>query len=137
MNGSTKEIKGALYQLKDTSIVISHSVVYWDYRYGNYSTAEVGIIDIQGIKIKSKKRVSNAELIGAASGFVVGWISWVQGTELPFSSGIWGGMLGAPFGLLAGHIVGSSIKIKIPINGKMDNYNATKEKLRGYSINSY
>jgi hypothetical protein len=136
LDGSSKDIKGALYQLKDTSILLSHSVAFWDYKYGEYSTTELRIADIQGLKIKSKKRITHAELIGAAAGFVVGWIAWNQGTDEgePFFSGIFGGIIGAPFGMLAGYVVGASIKIKIPINGQLDNYNAQKETLRGYSI---
>ena len=87
-------------------------------------------------------------IIGAVSGFVIGGVLAVKSNNRP-SESEWalapiffpnsivfagGAIVGASFGALAGNIVGSSIKIKIPIHGKMDNYNQKKKELSKYAI---
>ena len=147
MTDSSIKVKGALYHLKDSSILISSSTRPEDYTMGNsdYTISEIEITDIQIIKITNRTRVRDGARIGAATGFLTGalwaYIDAQQPTtygveiiELPaWAPPLLGGILLAPIGAIAGAITGS-IRIKIPIYGSMDNYNLNKAKLTKYTI---
>ena len=135
-------IIGALYQVRDSSIVIHHSVNLTDYMEGGTSVSEIDIYDIQLIKTSSRTRRKRGILIGAASGFVaMGLIgimsngSGEYGVEFFTDSQMFlaAGAIGIPIGAFAGGMIGS-FTIKIPIKGSMDNYNRNKKKLKKYSI---
>lgn len=82
-------------------------------------------------------------MIGTLSGFVVGGaIGLISGADPPdsffrFTAGenaILNGILLAFVGADIGGVIGS-FKVKIPINGSINNYNRNKNRLRGYSVN--
>lgn len=139
------QIQGALYQVKDSSILISHSTWLRDYSkgYHNFRVSEIEIIDIQMIRTLSKTKARKGALIGAVSAFVVmGGIAMIaneiEGDSGWFSFPSWqvglaNGILFAPAGAFVGVIIGS-INIKIPINGSMSNYNRNKTQLIKYSL---
>jgi len=141
-----KDIHGALYQVKDTSILFSTSSAVKDFRMGTYLLSEVNVLDIQSIHIATKQHTMLGILIGAASGFVIGGLvgiasnvddpsSWVR---IPDSwAFLGGGILCAPVGALFGGAIGASIKIQIPIQGKMSNYHSNKKMLNNYAIKKY
>jgi hypothetical protein len=141
---SSLKVNGALYQVKDSSILISNSTRIKDYTMGNYNISEIEIMDIQFIETLKRTRVRDGARIGAATGFITGAL-WAyidsqqpsEGWDLDlfptWSDALMAGILLAPVGALAGAIAGS-IRIKIPINGNMDNYNRNKAKLKKYSI---
>ena len=136
---------GALYLLKDSSILLSNSLVKKDYYNSNYEVAELYIDDIN--LIKSKRRIGpfNGALLGAFVGAGV----FALGTRIaigppPYESGLMLGFsdddnyifmvpAGAILGATTGAIIGG-IKIKIPINGSMENYNSKKKKLGRYTV---
>lgn len=136
---------GALYQIKDSSVLISHSKWLKDYTKGNsnFNVSEIEIIDIQIIKILSKTKARKGALIGAASGFAVmggitmilneleGGSSWISFPS--WQVGLANGIVFAPVGAFFGAIIGS-FSVKIPINGSMDNYNRNKDRLKEYSL---
>ena len=148
---------GALFLLKDSSILVSSSLVKEDYNNGNYEVAELYIDDIN--LIRQSRRVSplNGAILGALVGVGVGALTAriVEGPppepepSSPYSSmdSGWGmGDFGpgfspyaiyVPAGAVGGAIVGAficSIKIKIPINGSMENYNRKKKKLGRHTV---
>jgi hypothetical protein len=144
---SSLTVKGALYQAKNSSVLISSSTRKKDYTMGNsnFIISEIEITDIQLIETRNRTRVRNGALIGAATGFLIGamWTfiesqqpskGWDMAPEFP---GWWpplaGGMLIAPIGAVAGSIAGS-IYIKIPINGSKVKYDLNKPKLTKYAI---
>jgi hypothetical protein len=139
------KINGALYQVKDASILISHSTWLKDYTMGNsnYTITEIEVKDIQMIKTLSKTRSRRGALIGAASGFVVmGGIAMIlndiEGGSGYFSFPNWqvglaNGIIFAPVGAFVGAIIGS-INIRIPINGSLSNYHRNKAILTKYSL---
>jgi len=124
---------GALFLLKDSSILVSSSLVKLDYNIGNYEVAELYIDDINLISTERQGGSLHGALLGGAigvsTGVVIGLISGDDffGFTAEQKAIIGGVGLGA-IGALTGAIVGS-IKIKIPINGSMENYNRKKKKL--------
>ena len=146
----TITIRGALFQVKDSSILVSQSVVLKDYMTMQYSIVKVDITDIQAIKINGRTHTRKGIRIGACSGFAIGalaaiisnhsgsqsgseWFSAAFATP-DWAAGLGGGLIGAAGGALVGGVIGASIKIKIPIYGKMSNYNPKKDELRKYAI---
>jgi hypothetical protein len=135
---------GALFLLKDSSISVSNSLVKEDYNNGNYEVAELYIDDIN--LIRSKRRVSPLQgaLLGALVGMGVGALtarivigpppysssSFAPGAEFAYAVYV---PAGAVVGATTGAIIGG-IKIKIPINGSMENYNSKKKKLGRYTV---
>jgi hypothetical protein len=133
---------GALLLLKDSSILVSSSLVKEDYYNGNYEVAELYIDDINMISPKGRVGPGGAALIGAAIGFSIGASMGLIGGDYDAVGGLYdptpGGiaiMTGIGIGVIgavAGAIIG--IKIKIPIKGSMENYNRKKKKLGRYTV---
>jgi len=130
---------GALYEVNDSSISISsHGIKDYD---GPQEVTEVYIDDIKLINTRKSFNIRKGLLFGAASGFVIGgltgliegghsnWFGSQTAWENAFETGAGFMILGAITGALVG-----STKIKIPINGSMDNYNRNKDRLKGYSL---
>ena len=132
----TDQVTGALFQLKDSSILVSNSLVKLDYETGNYEVSELYIDDINLISTKKRGRSLQGLLIGGAIGIGTGAaIGLISGDDtgyiLAFTAeqkALMGGVSLGAIGALAGAVVGS-FRIKIPINGSMDNYNLKKKKL--------
>ncbi|MCK5067817.1 MAG: hypothetical protein KAR16_10275 [Bacteroidales bacterium] len=137
-------IIGALFLLKDSSILISNALIKEDYYNGNYEVAELYINDINMISSKRPLGPANYAVVGAIIGAGVGALTArITTGPPPYSSPIgidFSGVTYAvyiPVGAVAGAITGvilGSIKIKIPINGSLDNYNRKKKKLDRYAI---
>ena len=126
------KIKGVLYEIKDSSILVSNSAIKKDYSMGRFEVVEIQISNIKKIKIRRKGSMLNGIWIGALSGFVVG-VS-IGLVEDAGGWAIYGGAFFAAIGVGVGGLLGL-IKIGIPINGSMDNYNINKDKLKKYSVN--
>ena len=136
---------GGLFLLKDSSILVSSSLDKEDYINGNYKVADLYIDDI------------NLITIGAGIGMVAGALTAriINGPPPEYPTGKyhfdpWGlasygsnninGITyavfvpaGAVVGAVTGAIIGG-IKIKIPLDGSMDNYNLKKKKLGRYTV---
>ena len=131
---------GALFLLKDSSILVSNSLVKEDYYNGNYEVAELYIDDINMISSrKGPTGRAGEKLIGGVVGLAAGVLVWrivigppphLLEDEILFPVYA---AAGAGIGAITGAIIGS-IKIKIPINGSMENYNRKKKKLGRYTV---
>ena len=122
------EIHGILYQLKDSSILITDIITK--------ESQEIEIKDIQKIKIRRKNGAGRGAIIGTVSGLVAGGLiglaegdGFFSKEETALLSGVFFSGVGAGAGALIG-----TIKKKFDINGSIDNYNKNKEKLREYTI---
>ena len=140
---------GALFLLKDSSILVSNSLVKEDYYNGNYEVAELYIDDIN--MISYRRDGAGGALLGGVIGLGVGaltaWIVEGSASEPepsnPFSGMMDNGLdmsayallipVGVSIGALTGGLIGS-IKIKIPLNGSMENYNLKKKKLGRHTV---
>jgi hypothetical protein len=137
--------KGLLYNVNDSTIVLSNVV--------KKNTAEniilkradfenIYIERIDNIKLRKKGNIFKGFLIGAVSGFAFGsLIGYLAGNDPPKQwfrmtakeKALLYGSLSAEWGSIIGLFVGS-IKISIPIDGDMENYNKNKKRLKEYSI---
>ena len=138
-------VKGALYEIKYHSIIVSNSTRILDYSTNNFESTMFNIENIEIIKIRRKNRILKGVIIGTITGFALGGVIGLlngeeeQGTslywgptttgELTIAFGVPLAVVGAGLGALAG-----SVKVKIPINGNISNYSRYKHKLRKYSI---
>lgn len=139
-NSEPFKIIGVLYQLKDSSIVLSNSISKNDYP-DNIKTSEFNINTIEEIRIRRKNGIGKGALIGAISGLaigvLVGYLSYEESSGgIDFGrgfsatgSGFFGAFLGAGVGVIFG-----TIKLRIPIQGKIENYNRNISSLRKRSI---
>jgi hypothetical protein len=146
LNNEPYKIKGSLYQVNDSSILVSNSFIIQDYSQGRYETVELHLENIMKIKTRKKNSVGNGALVGAISGFVIGGLIGYAAGDDSCPSGSWciisftaeekAVMLGVPlsiFGAGIGALIGSA-KIVIPINGNAKTFNQNKSQLREYSI---
>lgn len=143
---------GALYERKDSSIILSESYDPKDYTslLSPYAPMEFGVKEIPidkiiGIKLRRPSNAGKGALIGALSGLLLGVvIGLASGDDPPcqgwfcirYTAGQKALMAGIPL-TIAGAGLGAafgSIKIKIPINKSQNNYNMAKLKLWEYSI---
>jgi hypothetical protein len=98
----------------------------------DYTSTEV-------IKIRSGKKIRKGIAIGATTGFIFGGFVGLMGQAKRtspeevaaqiFGIGAFVGTCGALIGGLEG-----SVKIKIPINGSINNFNDNKSRLKKYSF---
>lgn len=133
LNEEPFKIKGVLYELKDSSILVSNSVIIKDYSTNRFETINLHMNSIETIKTRRNNGIGRGVWIGAVSGFVIGGLVGLVGfpddpLAAPFYCNI-----GAAAGTGIGALVGS-FKVKIPINGNINNYNKQKNKLRKYSL---
>ncbi len=141
LNNEPFKINGVLYEIKDSSILVSSTIFFKDYSKGRMVNLHIN--NIETIKIRRIDRAGKGVLIGAITGFAVGGsIGIISGDDPPtqhllrFSAGQKALMYGCPLafgGAVIGGLIGS-IKIKIPINGSVNNYNRNKNQLIEYSI---
>lgn len=148
MNSEPSKIKGILYEIKDTSILVSSSAVIWDYSGDRFGVKTLPVYNIEIIKTRRKNSIGKGVAIGTLSGIVVGGlIGLISGDDPPCPSGsgmscwsldakgnaVLAGIPLAICGAGVGALIGS-VKLEIPINGSIDSYNRNKNKLRGHSI---
>lgn len=147
------KINGVLYQVKDSSVVISNSRNPQEYKYAanklNY--LDVPANQVQEVKLRKDRKVGSSILIGIAGGFLVGMTrGLIEGETIKKSCGsFFGGncseevqsglekglSYGAGYGIIGGVVGGviGSIKIKIPINGNKDWLKTNRAQLRKYA----
>ncbi len=148
LNSEPFKMEGVLYELKDSSILVSSSVVMQDYSLDKLEVADLHITNIEIIKTRINSSVGDGALIGVITGFAVGGlIGLTKGGDSPcapadwfcyfqfstaFEKAIFYGAGLAVVGAGIGASVGS-IKVTIPINANINNYNRHKNKLRKYA----
>ncbi len=130
------EVQGTLYQLNDSSLLVSHYKTFTEFIIDNNPTIELRVNNIDQIGARKKNRMFKAILLGGASGFVAGsLIGFSRGDDEDLTAeqkAIRGGItLGIP-GALVGMLIGS-VKVVIPIEGSLSNYRKQHAKLQQYS----
>jgi hypothetical protein len=146
LNSEPFNIKGVLYEIKDSSILVSSSVKINDYSTNKFEIVKLNITNIETIRTRRNNNIGRGILIGTITGFAVGsLIGFISGDDPPcdggwycFSLSAGEKALGLGFPLaVVGSVIGASIgsiKVRIPINGSIDSYNSSKNKLRKHSI---
>ena len=132
-------IIGSLYELKDSSILLSNSLTMKEYHKGEYEITELYIDNINSVRSKSRMGPAGGAawglLIGAGAGALMALIT--EGPPSDINTDPLAYAISVPFGAVVGATTGAiigSIRIKIPINGSMENYNRQKKKLGKYTV---
>lgn len=138
------EIQGVLYEIEDSAVLITNSLVYKDYKSGNFNKESLDLYNIGIIETRNKNSIINRSIIGlitgAALGAALGYASgddppcqylcifWFSAEDKARVGGTIGGISGAGIGALIG-----LIKVKIPINGSFQTFSKNKDRLKKYS----
>ena len=135
------KLKGILYELQDSSIVISNSLVVKNYPDGDYELTRIYIREIDKIKTRRTKNTGRGILIGAVSGIAIGgiiglvdgddppgWFAMTAGEKATFLGVFLGGC-----GAITGGAIGT-IRINFTINGNVQSYRSQKRKMQKYSL---
>ena len=129
-------VRGVLYQIEDSSILVSQSKPFQDSPAHNDDPLKIYVNDINVLKARRQKSIIRGAVIGSISGFAIGTIAtaigvrgngiFTAGTALYV--GIYAGGIGFGAGALAG-----LIKDRIPIKGSFENLNLYRGTLQDYS----
>jgi hypothetical protein len=130
--------KGALYEVKDSSISISSRRIQ-DYNSGKVESISFPVEDLKVIHTRKYGNGRKGTWIGAVSGFAAGALlglaAWDDtmlgpaGTVAFYAS--CGTLFGTPIGFIVGKRAGHK---KTRINGSMDEFNLNKDRLKDYAI---
>lgn len=127
-------LKGVLYEIKDSSIIVSNSKLKKDYSTGNFKLAEISFNNINLVKTRRINNAKRGVWIGAVTGF--GVAIGMAGVAAPGSTfGEAAGFLSIPItaiGAGIGALAGSHLN-KIPINSSLENFNRNRSRLQKYS----
>jgi len=142
LNNRQNMMKGVLYEVNDSSVLVSNSFLKKDYSIGKYNVTKISFRNIDLVKIRMKNSKVIGASLGAVTGFVAGWLIGLNkgddppGWGLTFSARDKAKIYGIPMaigGTVIGGLVGS-IRIKIPINGNIDKFNRNKSRLKTHTI---
>ena len=144
LNMEPFKIKGALYEIKDSSITITNSLKIEDYSINNFEMVNVHVKNIGSINIRRKGSVVNGIIGGALTGLIIGVAGGLLsgGDNCPPGSyclftakdlAIIYGVSFAALGTGIGAAIGS-VKVKIPINRSNHNYKLNNKRLKEYAF---
>ncbi|MGA1977655.1 MAG: hypothetical protein ABSG89_07335 [Bacteroidales bacterium] len=136
---------GVLYQIKDSSIIVANYLNKRDFLSGKHQTTEIDYKNIGTVETRRKNSVIRGALsgliIGSLAGVIIGYSSGsdhptpgsfdffvLSASDKATIGGIFSGLTGIAIGTLVG-----TIRIRIPINRSIDNFNKNKERLKKYS----
>jgi hypothetical protein len=139
-------IRGLLYEVKDSSVVISNSTQKSDYISGKFASEEVRVKDIKAVHLRKKGAQGTAILIGGISGALIGILVGATSTshggpeqlEKDFNVGkmIVFPLLCTGIGIGIGGMLGG-IKKQLPVHGDQARFNLSKKEMEERSIKNY
>ena len=139
------KLKGALYEVWDSALVVSTSMKIDDYYTRNYETIPLNVNDIVKIKVRNNNNILLGMVAGGIAGIVIGAISgYAEGDDPPcdefmchsFSAeykALEYGFRGLALGAGAGALIGS-FKLEISIHGDIVNFEKYRARLEKKSI---
>jgi uncharacterized protein (TIGR02145 family) len=143
VQGNTKKVKGALYEVRDSAIVLSGSYEKTDYFKGKYNLTKLDVRDIQAISVRRNNAVGRGILFGGLSGIVLGGVVGLTATVpggddkeqgaakgvsaivLSIMTGTIGAMIGAALG---------PIRTQVSVNGSQLKFEKNMNKLSRRSL---
>jgi hypothetical protein len=129
-----KPLRGVLYEIKDSSIWISNSMVKADYLTSNFKVSNIEYKNIGYVYLRNRYSVVIGTVIGTAVGIAGAF--GIAGS-IANKDELAGAMLlfGSPFialGTGIGALIGS-FRIHIPINGSFETFKQNESRLKRYS----
>ena len=132
-------LTGALFELKDSSILFSNKLVKEDYYTGNYAISEIFIEDIYLIKTQLP-HFAKGLFIGAGFGASMGaFVGYASGDETGLlkitaeDKALCGAIVLGLVGSLVGGILGS-LSFQVQLDGNVNKYHSKKAELERYTI---
>jgi len=139
MKNKPHKMKGVLFEIRDSSIMVSNSLNREDYVNGQFDVLKVDIRMMDAIKIRTQNNGWKVANMGYYSGLLAGgvigcvyfWSSPEGDDDVLVDSS-----MGAFLGTILGGIIGALIpeNINITINGSQAQFEKNKNMLRSYSI---
>jgi hypothetical protein len=143
LKGEHHQVKGVLYEVKDSSILVSSSSVKTDYLRGTYEVVKLDVSKITSLKLRNTRAIGTGVLIGGISGALTGLVIGVTATNTASNdkakagltaastvvSTIFMGTCGAMVGLLFG-----TIRTSVSVKGSQARFEKAKDKLIKRSI---
>ncbi|MEI7726547.1 MAG: hypothetical protein WCK09_15665, partial [Bacteroidota bacterium] len=133
-----KKVKGALYEVRDSSIVLSGSYEKTDYFKGKYNLTKLDVKDIQAISVRRNNAVGRGILFGSLSGIVLGGLVGLTATtpggndkQEGAAKGVSSIVLSIMTGTI-GAVIGaaiSPIRTKVNVNGSQQQFEKNMNKL--------
>jgi hypothetical protein len=151
---SNARIKGLLYDVKDSAVLVAPRMSRQLLAEANFQNLEIEYDQIQTMKLRRKGNPGRWFGIGFVAGFAAGMIrGYIEGDDPPCTPASYVGLFGFPslchqrtamdkglsYGVgyaLLGGIIGpiiGSFKIKIPLNGSKQKFRAEFNRLEKYS----
>lgn len=137
--GGGREIKGTIYQIRDSSILFANTFNKTDFLNGR---CDIQNINYNGIYLVTcRKELWPGAVVGMVAGAITGAILGknIGKSDDPMADyrPLGSFMLGAAF-VLPGAIVGivvtdAAFSLSIPISGNFENYNKNKSRLKNFS----
>jgi hypothetical protein len=144
--GEHHETKGVLFEIMDSSVVVSNSLNKTDYYQGKYDVSKVDIRNIDVVKMRKKNNIGKGILIGGVSGATVGGIIGVIGWKRSHNNAwqeagnainngliVTVGILTTITGFFIGAVIGSA-RTKIQVHGSQKQFEENKSLLNDYSV---
>ena len=139
--GGGREIKGTIYQIRDSSILFANTFKKTDLLSPGKSDIQT-INDNRIYLVTCRKELWPGAVIGMVtgiiSGVIIGQLTWKKGDDpmedyRPFASLVFGTLFTIP-GAVAGIIVTDIVfTLRIPVSGNFENFNKSKSRLKKYS----
>ena len=136
LNTDPVKQKGVLFEIQDSSVVLSDAKNLADYIDGKFTVSQFKVSSIENIKIRRKRNINRGALIGMAAGFVAGGIAGAFLGQGNAGAILWVGCWGLGLGAAVGAAIGS-VKISIPIHGDQVKFNERRKKLMTYAFNNH
>lgn len=140
--GKGHVVEGLLYEVRDSSVVISNSLLKSDYYSGTFSSTEVPVNNIKKIQLRKKGAQGTGLLIGGVAGAAIGILIGLlqntnEGNDFEKESQK-GGMVVFPIlltgiGLSIGGTVGA-VKIPYPVKGSQEKFDFNRSLMEERSI---
>jgi len=141
--------KGVLFEVRDSTIVLSNSIYRIDYLQNNYTTSTYQVYNIRNIRLRKAKNIGKGVGIGFGVGVGVGLIvaaitvatednntqmnTWDVSNDSHASEFIGIPILIGSLGAATGAVIGS-LKVTIPINGNKNAYQEQRKRLKKYVL---
>jgi len=144
VRGDNNKVKGALYEVRDSCLIISSSYQKDDYFKGDrYYLRKLNVSDIEAVSVRRNKAGGRSILIGSLSGIglgaVMGMLTTTPGGNEQ-EQGITKVSAALVFGLIfgiAGGVIGaafSPIKTRVAIHGDYAVFNDNRKRLQKRSL---
>jgi len=137
LKNNPNTLKGVLYEVKDSSILIVNSLSTIDYLSKNVAVTSINFDDIELLKARRLNSIGKGVLIGSTIGFATGaFYAYTLAEGMGIYTGIiilYSGFPTAILGAGTGALFGS-IKDRVPIDSDYDNFNLYRSVLEDYSF---